>query len=408
MAIRVAVNQLSALGARTGIGHYAAQLVPALRQQAGEDHVDGFPCGWLERVRTLAGRCHLDLSGAGDSANGSRRGGPPTSAAVMLANDLRRYVRWGYNFLLKRHIRGLLTPGNYDLYHEPNIIAWPCEVPTVVTLHDLSVLLHPQWHPAARVTAWERNLGRTLAQSVHILADTEFVRQEVIRTLGVSPQRISRTYMGVRPHLRPLPEAEVEAGLRKLGLPPRYLLYLGTLEPRKNVLGLMRAYCSLPEPLRREYPLLLVGGWGWRTEDIAGYYQSEARHRGVLHLGYVAEENLPLLYNGARALAFPSHYEGFGLPPVEMLACGGAVLASKAGAVVETAGRGAHLIDADDADGWRDGLRRVLTDDDWWRQLRRGATEAAHPFTWERCAADTWRAYRIACGAPVPAVPRAA
>ncbi len=90
---------------------------------------------------------------------------------------------------------------------------------------------------------------------------------------------------------------------------------------------------------------------------------------------------------------FPSFYEGFGLPPVEMLACGGAVLASTAGAVAEVAGRKAHLIDPDDADGWREAMFRVATDDDWWRQLRRGAEEAARPFTWERCAAETRAAY---------------
>jgi alpha-1,3-rhamnosyl/mannosyltransferase len=97
-------------------------------------------------------------------------------------------------------------------------------------------------------------------------------------------------------------------------------------------------------------------------------------------------------------LVFPSLYEGFGLPPVEMLACGGAVLASTAGAVAETVGRQAHLVEPLDVDGWRKAMLRVATDDDWWRGLRRGAVEAARPFTWERCAADTLRVYRHLCG----------
>src|SRR5262249_36572360 len=156
--------------------------------------------------------------------------------------------------------------------------------------------------------------------------------------------------------------------------PERYLLYLGTLEPRKNVLTLLRAYCSLPGGLRRRYPLLLVGGWGWNAADVAAYLHETARHRGVLHLGYLADKYLPAVYNGARALAFRWLYEGFGLPPVEMLACGGAVLASTAGAVVETAGAQAHCIEPHDLDGWRRALWRVLTDDDWWQGLRAGAT----------------------------------
>ena len=114
---------------------------------------------------------------------------------------------------------------------------------------------------------------------------------------------------------------------------------------------------------------------------------------GVLHLGYAADEDLPALYGGARALVFPSHYEGFGLPPLEMMACGGAVLGSTAGAVVETVGARAHLVDPFDQDGWTDAMQRVIIDDDWWQELRRGTREVAEPFTWERCAEATWDAY---------------
>jgi alpha-1,3-rhamnosyl/mannosyltransferase len=181
-------------------------------------------------------------------------------------------------------------------------------------------------------------------------------------------------------------------------LPSRYLLSLGTIEPRKNLLRLLRVYCSLPESLREHYPLLLVGDWGWNAGDVAEYLRSEARHRGVMHLGYVAEGDLAVLYNGARALLYPSHYEGFGLPPLEMLACGGAVLASTAAALVETVGGTAHLMPADDEDGWRKALVRVIEDEDWWRGLRAGAVMAAQPYTWERCAHITARVYHQACG----------
>jgi alpha-1,3-rhamnosyl/mannosyltransferase len=118
----------------------------------------------------------------------------------------------------------------------------------------------------------------------------------------------------------------------------------------------------------------------------------------VLHLGYLPDRHLPLLYNGARALVFPSHYEGFGLPPLEMLACGGAVLASTASALVETVSGQAHLVAPDDADGWRSALTRVLTDDDFQRSLCQGAEESARPFTWERCATRTWQVYQQALG----------
>jgi alpha-1,3-rhamnosyl/mannosyltransferase len=210
--------------------------------------------------------------------------------------------------------------------------------------------------------------------------------------------------MGIRPGLGPLPQEQVALTLKRLDLPPRYLLYLGTLEPRKNVLLLMRAYCALPAAVRARWPLLLVGGWGWNTAEIAEYYHAEARHRGALHRGYLPEEHLAAVYNGARALVYPSRYEGFGLPPIEMMACGGAVLASTAGALVETVGDRAHLIDPDDQDGWTEALRRIADQDDWRESLRADVTRTARQFTWEACAADTLRVYRsLSAGLPLAA-----
>jgi alpha-1,3-rhamnosyl/mannosyltransferase len=268
------------------------------------------------------------------------------------------------------------------------------DVPTVATLHDLSVLLHPHWHPADRVAHFERRFHEGLKRCRHFFAISEFARREIIAALGLRPDQVTRTYMGIRPGLGRLPADQVRAALARLGLPPRYLLYLGTIEPRKNVLTLLRAYCALPGAVRERYPLLLVGGWGWNAGPVADYLENKGRHCGVRQVGYVPDESVPALYNGARALAFPSFYEGFGLPPLEMMACGGAVLASTAGALVETVGCRAHLIDPRDEEGWRAALLRVATDDDWWEGLRRGVEAVARPFTWDRCAADTLAVYR--------------
>jgi len=168
---------------------------------------------------------------------------------------------------------------------------------------------------------------------------------------------------------------------------------------------LMRAYCSLPAPLRDRWPLLLVGPWGWNAAAAADYLHTIGRHRGVRHLGYLAEEHLAAVYNGARALVYPSLYEGFGLPPLEMMACGGAVLASTAGALRETVGRQAHLVPPDDFDGWRQALMRVLTDEDWWQSLQQGAVAVARPYTWDRCAAETLRVYRALTAKAKPGEP---
>jgi glycosyltransferase involved in cell wall biosynthesis len=388
--MRVLVNGLTAWGGRTGIGHYTAQLLRCLADRPDSAAIDCFPSAWIRHARHAWVRLRPWFE-RGDSRPPPLQGASNTPPGWR-QQTLRRLRSLGQS-VLARNLRAYCRRTRYDLYHEPNFIPLPSDLPTVVTLHDLSVLLYPEWHPADRVADFEGRFRAGLKRCVHFLAISEFARQEIIRTLHLRPEQVTRTYMGVRPGLGPLPHHTVQATLRRLNLPPQYLLYLGTIEPRKNVLTLLRAYCALPPAVRSRYPLLLVGGWGWNAADVAAYLD-EAKARGVIHLGYVPDVYMPALYNGARALIFPSFYEGFGLPPLEMLACGGAVIASTAGAIAETVGRRAHLVDPRDLDGWRDAMRRVAEDDDWHRALRDGAEEVARPFTWEACAADTLRAYR--------------
>ncbi len=389
--MRVVVNQQAALGPKTGIGHYTAQLLDGLRALAGPPHeIDAFPGGWMWHAGQVWWRVRRVLE-AGPRGGGRRRGAWVRQRALQCLRQRGRSV-------VRRLFRAACARRQYDLYHEPNFIPLSCDRPTVTTIHDLSVLLHPEWHPAERVALFEQRFHHTVAHCVHFLVVSDFTRGEVIRTLNVPPERVTRVYNGIRAGLGPMPRTEVRHALRQLGVPDQYLLYLGTIEPRKNILVLLRAYCALPAAVRERWPLVLVGGWGWQTKEIADYFHREARHRGVIHLGYAPDEHLPALYNGARALVYPSLYEGFGLPPVEMMACGGAVLASTAGAVVEVVGGQAHLVPPDDIDGWRAALLRVVQDNDWWQGLRQGARRLARRFTWERCAAETFRVYATLCG----------
>jgi alpha-1,3-rhamnosyl/mannosyltransferase len=396
--LRVLINELLASGPRMGIGHYTAELMRCLRQQAGENQVAGFPGRWVRFARRAWTRARPWVEIQRGPAHAIQRRARP-GLARRLKSRLLGGLRQAGHSLLARHLRSWSAFGHYDLYHEPNFIPLPCDLPTVVTVHDLSVLLHPEWHPADRVAHYERHFQLGLARCVHWLTISEFARQEVIAALNLPPERVTRTYMGVRPELTPLPAALVQSVQTRLGLPPHYLLHVGTIEPRKNLLFLLQAYGSLPRHVREEWPLVLVGGWGWNSGGVAQYYEDQARHQGARWLGYVADEDLAAVYNGARALVFPTFYEGFGMPPLEMMACGGAVLASTAGAVVETAGRQAHFMDPRDTDAWRSAMLRVVTDQDWWQFLRTGAVEAARPFTWEACAAETLKVYRSVCKA---------
>ncbi len=401
--MRVLVNTLCAEGPRTGVGVYTSELVRCLRELAAGEAlgneesppgttIECFPTGWMRRARGLWVR-QAELV--------ERAGRPPRPWAWLGKEARRRLLRVarqagravvGYRFRLTA------GRGRFDLYHEPNFIPLPCEVLTVATVHDLSALLHPEWHPAERIAYFENSFHKGLKRCRHLFAISEFGKREIVEHLGWKPEDVTVTYMGVRPGLRRLEGAELAAGLAELDLKPGYLLHTGTLEPRKNVLMLMRAYCGLPAAVRERHPLVLVGGWGWNSDTVHDYLRNEASHKGVRWLGYAADRHFAALYSGARALAFPTLYEGFGMPTIEMMACGGAVLASTAGAVAETVGGQAHLLEPHDEAGWRDALLRVCRDDDWWQSLRRGAEQAAARFSWRRCAADTLAAYRRIAG----------
>jgi alpha-1,3-rhamnosyl/mannosyltransferase len=390
--MRVVVNRLVALRRKTGIGHYTDELLRGLVAQAGDDRVETFPGRWTARLWKACAWAGSRLEADAGSATVDESAQPHPDTRLRARSA--RYLR-GLGFAsVAGWFRRACRRGRYDLYHEPNTIPLPVDCPTVATVHDLSVLLHPEWHPAGRVRYHETHLRLALAQCTHVLADSEFTRQEVLRHIGIPPHRVTRVYIGVRPQVGLLPAAVVDRELSRLRLPPRYLLCVGTIEPRKNVHMLLRAYCALPARLRVDWPLVLAGQWGWNSARVARYYEDEARHQGVLHVGYTSDAALTVLYNGARALVYPSLYEGFGLPPLEIMACGGAVLASTAAALVETAGSQACLLDPHDEQVWRDAMARVVTDDDWWRHLRVGAEATAGRYTWERCAAETWRVYR--------------
>lgn len=382
--MRVVVNATAALGPRTGVGHYTVELVRALRATKAV-RVTVYPHPAVARIRTW-------LRG------GPKPAAPGEARRSLWKRALRVPFRWGWRALIEQEARHAFHPRAVDLYHEPNFFPVRTRLPTVVTVHDLSAVLHPEWHPADRVELYRTKFLTRVRDFAHVLTVSDAARAEIIATLGLPPERVTRTYNGVREHLRPLPPNEVASVLRRLGLPPTYLLHVGTLEPRKNLLMLLRAYTTLPSELRARCPLVLVGPWGWRFEELAAFYESDAKHKNVLHLGYLADADLGAVYNGARALVYPTLYEGFGMPAAEMLACGGTVIGSSTSAVAEVLGGCGTLIDPMDTDGWRAAMSRAITDPDWVDTLRAGGIQRAAAFTWANCARDTLAGYRAALG----------
>jgi alpha-1,3-rhamnosyl/mannosyltransferase len=386
MLVRVVFNLLQTLKPKAGVGHYAARLYDALRDQLPADALEGFPgprlAGIVRRAQNMRSGGRAPIGSAMTAAS------VRTGVKDLVRAAGRGCLRWAFRRAWRR--------GDYHLYHEPNFIPLADDVPTVVTVHDLSVILHPEWHPADRVRDHERRFRGALAGVRHILADTHTVRDEIITHLGVAPERVTAVHLGVGPEYFAAGPDSAERVRSELGLPANYLLFVGTIEPRKNVMTLLRAYYDLPKELRRRCPLVLAGGWGWKAADVAEFVRIEGEDKGVLHLGYTDDRHLPGLYAGARALIYPSLYEGFGLPPLEMLAAGGVVISSTAAALREVLGAQARFVEPFDVAGWRDALSRTITDDDWLASLRRGGRERAGQFTWERCAVETAAVYRTA------------
>ena len=292
-----------------------------------------------------------------------------------------------------RQLRATFTTANFDLYHEPNYFPVPCELPTIVTIHDLSAILHPEWHPAERVRMHEELFDRLIPSKTHFLTVSQHVKTQMWQHLGISEERIHVSHNGVRSNLAPLASEKLAKGLSRLKLKPGYFLHVGTIEPRKNLALLMRAWEDLPAEIRDRHPLVLAGAFGWKDRQEIGLID-RLKDKGLVHLGYVPERDLAALYGGAQALAFPSHDEGFGMPVVEMLSCGGAVLAAPAGAVGEIAGPGVNLIRSGEVSDWRRALCRAATDLEYLAGLKRRSRETAAPYTWEACAKQTLRAYQ--------------
>jgi glycosyltransferase involved in cell wall biosynthesis len=387
--MKVLFNRLSALDLKTGVGHYAQELSQCLSS------LPACRLGLFPSERWLTWERRLRHSWQRLRALRFRQGRPWAPLGILWGlQGLERTLRRGYQELVSRYHRRLFFGNAFDLYHEPNFIPLPSSLPTVTTIHDLSVLLHPEWHPSARVQWYEDRFPQALKQSAHCITVSEFTRRQTLKHLGLSPDRVTCVPNGFRPEFRPLPADQVAHILRRRNLPPQYLLYVGTIEPRKNLLRLMKAYVSLPDELRRSWPLLLVGNWGWKVENERRYYHDVALRHGVRHVGYVPDADLPALYGGARALLYPSLYEGFGLPPLEMLACGGAVLASRIPPIVEVTAGAAQLIAPEDTEGWRQAMHKVLVDAEWWQELRQDAVATAQPFSWTKCAQRTSAVYR--------------
>lgn len=284
----------------------------------------------------------------------------------------------------------------YDLYHALAFVApIVLTAPMVVTVFDLSFLRFPERLSPARRLYLRNMTALTCSRARRVLAISQCTADDLLALLGVPAEKVDVTPLGYdQAVFQPLPAAELARFRREQQLPERFWLYVGTLEPRKNLTTLLAAYRRLSQGER--LPLILGGGIGWQGQAILAEIEQLGLADSVTHVGFIPAAELPFWYNCAEAFVYPSVFEGFGLPVLEAMACGAPVLTSDAAALTEVAGSAGRCIPAADVDAWGDALKRAKSDDAWRESARADGLARARQFSWKGAAELTVSSYRKA------------
>jgi glycosyltransferase involved in cell wall biosynthesis len=285
--------------------------------------------------------------------------------------------------------------GPVDLFHSPNFILPPVrQAKTLLTVHDLSFIRHPQG-AVGRLRRWlEKVVPRSLARADHVLADSESTRLDLMDIYNVPSEKITVVGAGVEERFQPITDAlKLESVRRRYRLPPgKFVLSLGTLEPRKNFTGLIAAFSQ--SPIRETHHLVIGGGKGWLYDDIFKAAASSLVADRIHFIGFVADDDLPTLYSLADIFAYPSHYEGFGIPVVEAMACGVPVVCANNSSLPEVAGQAALQVAATDITALADILRQLSVDHLLRENRIRQGFRQAQQFNWPAAAKRLLRVYR--------------
>ncbi len=322
----------------------------------------------------------------------------PVDAHVMHRSapvDERWLYRLWYRARLPLPVQTFTGP--LDLFHSPDFVLPPVRggIPTILTVHDLSFVHYPATFPAKLVAYLNRVVPWSVARATHILADSAATMRDLQAAWGVAGDKITVLYSGVNERFRPVTHDEPLVALRArygLGDAP-FVLAVGTVQPRKNYEMLVRAF----RPVAAHFPhaLVIAGGRGWLNEGLAAEIERQGLGERVKLIGFVDDADLPALYSAADLLAFPSLYEGFGLPLLEAMACGAPVLSSDASSLPEVAGEGAAvLLSPHDEAAWSAAMIELLGDEIARRHMRQAGFAQSARFRWSTAAEELAALYR--------------
>lgn len=357
-----------AVAQRAGVGQYTRCLAEHLAEIAGEDEIEFFCFDFRRRGAPFRGRLPV------------------------------RTFRWCPGRVVQGAWRRFNWPpfdalaGRADVYHFPNFILPPLRAGRrVVTVHDMSFMRFPEYAETRNAAYLASRIRDTVRRADAILTDSPFSAREICSLLSVPEERVHAVLLGVDARFVPAPGARVRETLSRLGINRPYLLSVGTIEPRKNIEFLVDVFEKYAD---YQGLLVLAGMDGWKTASILNRLRRSPRAARIRRLDYVDDCDLPALYSGADAFLIASFYEGFGLPPLEAMACGTPVISSCGGSLPDVVGSGGRLLRAFDAEAWIAALREVLDDSESRdRRIEAGRLHAA-AFTWRQTAERTLEVYR--------------
>jgi len=341
----------------------------------------------------------LPILAADESLHALSTGLAPMDAALLARLRAHRHLRvptramYGvWNALRWPRVDRLL--GGVDVYHATNYFLPPVQrARTVLTIYDLTFLRAPQWCSPKIVGPFSRHVRRFAHAADALLTCSEASKTDIVELLQIAPEKVTVAYGAVDiEEAAPARAAARDLVAKHYALQGPFVLFVSTLEPRKNVEGLLAAFAAIAAEL--PHRLVLVGGEGWNPEPVAATIARYGLEDRVTRPGYVPRAHLPAFYAAADAFALPSHYEGFGIPVLEAMHFGCPVVTTNRASLAEVAGDAAVLVDPDAPESIAGGLRRVLTEPGLAEALRARGRAQATRFTWHDCAVETLGLYR--------------
>lgn len=369
--MRIGLDGAALVEPKTGIGHYVYELAQHLARSRPEDS--------FELIS------HYQFHS--EAIAGVQDGLPNLAVTYHPVGKITgRWWSIGLPAYLRRAALDIFHGTNYE------IPLWGRR-PAVLSIHDLSRFLHPDTHESKHVKRSRRLLPLMARRATMIITPCESVRKEVCETLGTPAGKVSAVPYAHRACFTPLPPTECRPVRERLGVEEEFLLYVGTIEPRKGLLTLLQAFESLLRETTFRPQLVLAGKTGWLNDEVFTRLRNSPAKNRILLTGYLPDSDIQALYSSAGIVVYPSVYEGFGLPPLEAMACGAPVIVSAIPAVMETVGAAALLAEPRDANSFARQIIQLLGNPQARSALSAAGRLRASSFSWEKTASGTYEVY---------------